>query len=72
MYVGGAMIILATVIVTIASHQRESTSLGSVKRQLSFTKLPTMDQDEASSGNGTQGLAHGRHEQKADVQKQCL
>ena len=66
------MIILATVIVTIASHQRESTSLESVKRQLSFTKLPTMDQDEASSGHGTQGLAHERHEQEADVQKQCL
>ena len=66
------MIILATVIVTIASHQRESTSLESVKQQLSFTKLPIVDQDEASSGNGTQGLAHEHHEQEADVQKQCL
>lgn len=61
------MIIVATVVVTIASHRRESASLKSVKRRSSFTQLPTMNHDKQSDGSGTQGLAHERHVQEGDV-----
>ena len=66
MYIGGAMIILATVVVTVASHRRKSKTPRSAKRRLSFTSLPTMDQDGGSSANGTP-KAHERHVQEADV-----
>lgn len=65
------MIIMATVVVTIASHRRQSTSRKSVKRQLSFTKLPAVDQNEASSGDDAQDWAHELHVRQADLQNQC-
>jgi hypothetical protein len=67
MYIGGAMIISATVVVTVASHRRKTNGLGSVKRRLSFSSLPATDQDEAST-NGNLALTHERsHVPNADV-----
>ena len=65
MYISGAMIISATVIVTVASHRRKSNSPKSAKRRLSFTSLSTMDQDGGSSANGTPRSASERHVQEA-------
>lgn len=47
MYAGGSLIITATILVTLASHRRKSQ--GSVKRQLSFSSLPTTDDDDAEA-----------------------
>lgn len=44
MYVGGALIISATILVTLASHRRKSQ--GAVKRQLSFSSLPKTDDED--------------------------
>lgn len=51
--------------------RRQSTSRKSVKRQLSFTKLPAVDQNEASSGDDAQDWAHELHVRQADLQNQC-
>lgn len=52
MYIGGVMIISATIAVTVASHRRKSQQLGSVKRRLSFSSLPDEDVDDAGSVAG--------------------